>query len=252
MKNTTVSFFILFLSTALSAQPAQLYKLIQKGNQYYAKAKYDSAVQMYLKVVNAGWVSPKLYYNLGNAYFRHGDLAKAIIFYERAYRLDPFDQKIQHNLAFANQYVHDKFSVVQEFFLTKWWKKLALSATADTWAYLSIFTFALALILGFIYLFAGKLVWKKIGFYFGILFFLVSLITLDLSLVNKQNIINSKEAVILEASSVRSSPSDNGTELYILHQGVMVKIIGQQDGWYEVKLPNGSIGWIQKNQVEKI
>ena len=102
------------------------------------------------------------------------------------------------------------------------------------------------------FLFSRKLALRKAGFYLGLLFMIISIFTFFLTLSNKRYFANSHEAIIMSTSSVRSSPSMDGTELYILHEGVKVKIISSSDGWYEVRLPNGSIGWIKKTDLEKI
>ncbi len=244
--------FLIILPLNVFAQPDSLNQYIQKANELYKKTKYTQAIELYNKVLKTGWVSPYLYYNLGNAYFRTGNLAKAIVNYERAYRLAPNDPNIKHNLEFARQFVQDKFTTVKEFFLKRWWLDLSLTLKADTWAFTSIALFILTLVFALMYLFAKAISRRKLGFYLAIVFFILSVVTFDLSLVNKHYVLNSGEAIVLKPSSVRSSPSTDGTELFLLHQGVKVKVLNKNDGWYEVKLPNGAVGWMPKNSVEKI
>ncbi len=235
-----------------NAQPDTLQQLIDKANEYYKQAKYDSAIALYGEVLNSGWTAPELYYNLGNAYYRRGLLAKAILNYERAYRLDPSNEKIKHNLEFARQFIQDDFSRVNEFFLKRWWRGLALMFRADVWAYVSVAFFAVALLLLFVFFFARTVSWRKTGFFVSLIAFFFAILTFSLSLSNKHYVLNSGEAIVLQPTSVRSSPSIDGTELYLLHEGVKVKVLSTNDGWYEVKLPNGSIGWLPKSDVEKI
>ena len=248
-------FAILLVTVSILNTYAQLdtvYKIIQKANNCYKHTEYDSAIALYKTVLKKGWESPYLYYNLGNAYFRKGNLAKAIVNYERAYRRKPSDENIRHNLNFARQYVQDKFTRVHEFFLKRWWRALALSMCADSWAYISVGLFLITLLLALMFLFSKKILYRKLGFYIGLVTFVLSVLTLDLALVNRHYVLNSGEAIVLRPTSVHSSPSNQGTELYILHQGVKVKILNKSDGWYEVKLPNGTIGWMPKNSLEKI
>jgi tetratricopeptide (TPR) repeat protein len=240
------------LAAGATAKTDSLQAFIQKANDFYKKNNYDSAIVYYQKVLDAGWEAPQLYYNLGNAYFRHGLLAKALVNYERAYRLDPSDENIRHNLEFARQFIQDNFNEVREFFLVRAWRSIALSLKADLWAYISIVLFALSLLFFFLYLFAKTLSWRKTGFFSAIIAMIFALLTFGLSLENRHYVQNSEEAIVLQPTSVRSSPSNQGTELYILHEGVKVKVLSTNDGWYEVKLPNGSIGWLPKSDVEKI
>ncbi len=254
MKKLVFIYVILALNfSPLFAQQADsLSAFIAKANGYYKQTKYDSALIFYNKVLNAGYTAPELYYNLGNTYFRLGDIARAILYYEKAYRLNPSDEKIRHNLEYANQFVQDDFPDVKVFFLKRWWKNLALSLRADAWAYISIGLFVLALALLFVFWFAKKISVRKAAFFSAIIAMVISLLTLSLSLENKHYVLNSGEAIVIAQSSVRSSPSLQGTELFILHPGTKVKILSKNDGWYEVKLPNGSIGWMKKDDLEKI
>ena len=251
---------VLLLSTIIFAWafafgrsvPAAPEALIQKANALYAKKQYDSALVLYQNVLEQGWEAPELYYNIGNVYFRKGNLAKAILFYERAHRLDPTNDKIAYNLKFANQFVQDKFDVVPEFFFRRWWHAIVRSLDSNTWAWISILSFVLTLICFYIFLFSRKLSLRKLGFYLGLVLFFVSIFSFFSGLSSRRYFTHSTEAIIMSTSSVRSSPSMDGTELYILHDGVKVRILSQSDGWYEVRLPNGSIGWIKKTDLEKI
>ncbi len=252
MKRIVISVAIIFTWMITLAQPAQVQDLITKANDLYAKKQYDSALVLYEKVLDQGWEAAELYYNIGNVYFRKGNLAKAILFYERAYRLDPTNEKIEYNLKFANQFVQDKFTEVPEFFLRRWWHALALALSANTWAFISILSFVLMFLFAYIFLFSRRLSMRKAGFYLGLVFLFVSVFSFFLAMSNKHYFTNSNEAIIMTTSSVKSSPSMDGTELYILHEGVKVKILSVSDGWCEIRLPNGSIGWIKKNDLEKI
>ena len=252
MKKIKYIFLLVILSGSLAAQPDSLYKLIKVGNDLYAAGKYKHAIEMYQKVLDAGYQAPELYYNIGNAYFRANNLAKAIVNYERALRLDPTNAKIKANLDFANQFVADRFEKVNEFFLKRWWHNLSLSLTADTWAKISVALFFVAMLGLWMFLFIKKTGWRKLGFASALIGVLLSALTLWLAVDNKRYFTKSNYAIVLDTTSVRSSPSDAGTELFILHEGVKIKVLNRNDGWYEVKLPNGSIGWIKVDDVEKI
>jgi len=250
MKKVVFVALYIFLSFSVLASSAE--QLIKKANDFYAKKQYDNALIVYLQVLDQGLEAPELYYNIGNVYFRKGEIAKAILFYERAYRLDPTNDKIKYNLDFANQFVQDKFEQVPEFFLKRWWHTLALLLSANVWAIVSLIFFLLLLVSIYIFLFAKQLIYRKIAFSLGFVFLLISVFAFSFAKTNYNYYTKSNEAIIMYTSSVRSSPSDDGTELYILHQGVKVKVISISDGWYEVRLPNGSIGWIKREKLEKI
>ena len=80
---------ILILAVALSATAQTPRQLMQQGNDAYAKSDFAEAVRLYNTVLDAGYQSADLYYNLGNAHFRMEDYGLAILNYERALRLKP-------------------------------------------------------------------------------------------------------------------------------------------------------------------
>src|SRR3978361_2157821 len=68
--------------------------LFEKGNTAYAKAQYDQAIKSYLQIVNSGNQSAAVYYNLGNAYYKTGDISSALLYFEKAHKLSPGDEDI--------------------------------------------------------------------------------------------------------------------------------------------------------------
>ena len=65
---------------------------------------------------------------------------------------------------------------------------------------------------------------------------------------------NAKREAIIFAPSVyiKSSPDNNATDLFILHEGTKIILMDHLNDWYEVKIQNGNVGWIQKNTFEVI
>ncbi|MDR2907953.1 MAG: tetratricopeptide repeat protein, partial [Bacteroidales bacterium] len=94
----------------------------EQGNDFYAAENYKQAAASYLTVVKSGFVSPELYYNLGNSYFRLGDYPHAILYYEKAKRLSPKDPDLLMNLGIAKTKIADKFETLPDIFFVHWWK----------------------------------------------------------------------------------------------------------------------------------
>ena len=70
----------------------------------------------------------------------------------------------------------------------------------------------------------------------------------------KQMIDHRDGAIIMESAvTVKSTPAQNGTDLFILHEGTKVTIIDDtMDGWREVRVPDGKQGWLETSQIEEI
>ncbi|MEZ5083610.1 MAG: tetratricopeptide repeat protein [Bacteroidales bacterium] len=105
--------YILIISTVIVLICGNLFaeepdSLFFKANRAYANAYYSEAVDNYLMVVDAGYESAGLYFNLGNAYFKLNDFPSAILYYEKAKKLDPNNEDIKFNLGVANSKIVDK------------------------------------------------------------------------------------------------------------------------------------------------
>ncbi len=226
----------------------------EKANQLYKEGKYTEAIDVYKEILASGLESSDLYYNMGNAYYKSEQFIYAILYYEKAHKRNPSDEDIIENLKLANKYfVVDDIKELPEFFLTKWYQVVSQSLSCDTWAYVSSFTFVFFLALFLVYLFSHKRFVKKISFLLGIILLLISVLTFQISLNQKQRQVFHKQAIVFTPTViVKSSPDDNGKELFNLHEGTKVTIIDSLDFGYEIKIANGNVGWILKTDVKPI
>src|ERR1035437_2812736 len=135
--------------------------LMSKGNQLYQSGNFDKAADMYQKVVDSGYESPSLYFNLGNAYYRLGKTGYSILYYEKATKLAPSDEDISHNLAIVNNKIVDKLDIIPTFFLFKWWESILVSFTISGWTYLAFILYLIVLISIGLYFFAKSQFMQK-------------------------------------------------------------------------------------------
>ena len=227
--------------------------LLDSANQEYANARYEKAIQSYLDVIQAGYVAPELYFNLGNAYYKTNDISHAILYYERAHQLSPNDDEINFNLNLARSQIIDKIDTVPQFFMTRWWNAIRGSMSADNWGYMSLVAFALFLLLFGLYLFSRLLTVKKITFWLGTILFVVSVLSFIMG--HKQSeLLNAKsQAIIMSPSvTVKSSPDMSGTELFMLHEGTKVSVEDSLGEWREIRISNGNKGWIRESDYTVI
>ncbi len=246
-------FTIFILSiTQIFAQKDSLNTIFETANNYYIDENFEQAIKNYEIILEKKYESAELYYNMGNTYFKQNKIADAILYYEKAHKLAPNDKDIIYNLNHANSFVDDKFTIVSNFILDRIFVSVLHICNSNTWSLISINTFILALAVFFIFLFSKIISRRKFAFLTSVVLILFSVITFTFAAQAKKRITEPNSAVIMKISTIKSSPGKDGTDLYILNPGVKVGIKSKNDNWYEVKLPNGKIGWINIQNVEVI
>ena len=197
--------------------------------------------------------SPELYYNLGNAYFRDNQIAKAILNYERALLLDPGDSDIRHNLRFAKTRIEDKIDSADSFFVNQWIRSIQNLYTANRWAMIGIVLFLILIIAVGSYVISTQITVRKISFYSGIVLLALVIIANAFAFKQKNKIVNRSTGIVMSASvSIYTSPDAHSQELFRLHEGSKVRIKREEGNWFEIVIANGSVGWLQKKNIEKI
>ena len=227
--------------------------LLKRGNEAYAKNQYGEAASAYQQVLDSGYQSAAVYFNLGNAHYKLAALPEAILNYEKALKLSPGDADIQLNLQLANLKITDRIEAVPEFFLTKWWKEFVLFIPLGA---LSVFVVICA-IAGFILLIAYlylTTVWpKKMAFYGGVTLLSLALLFLIMAGVQSHYLNAGQEGIVFSgAVDVKSGPDDKQKTLFVIHEGTKVNIGEQDDDWIKIVLANGNGGWIKLADIRKI
>lgn len=226
---------------------------LKQANEAYAQEDYIKAIELYEQTAREQGVSADLYYNLGNAYYKHNEYAKAILNYERALLLNPGDEDARFNLDMANTHIVDKIDPVGRFFLSVWIDSLRSSLSSNAWAVAGIVAFFLFIGGSYLYLFTSSVRSKKIGFFGGIVVLLVAVMAnwFAWGLSNKME--NRDQAIVFAATvPAKSSPSESGTDLFVLHEGTKVLILDKVNDWYEVKISDGNRGWLPVTSIEII
>ena len=224
-----------------------------RGNAAYSKGQYEQAAVDYQKIVDAGYQSVAVYFNLGNAYYRTGDIAASILYYEKAHKLAPSDEDINYNIRFANARTSDKVEQVPEFFVTKWWNSFILSFSVNTLATLSVLCMLAGCGLLVLYLFTNTVIVKRSSFYAGLLVIVVAIVFVFMANRQESYFAGHQQAIIFSNSvTAKNEPDANGKPLFIVHEGTKVNVLQQTDTWMEVELPNGNAGWIAVTDAKDI
>ena len=224
-----------------------------EGDSAYMKKDYASAIQIYEALLNRGEAAD-IYYNLGNSYYKAGDIAKAILNYERALLLQPGNGDIRANLEIARSKTVDKVEPVPEIFFVSWTKSLINSMSVDSWAVCGVVCFILLIVSLYLFIFSKQIVLKKAGFISGIVFLAVTILANVFANQQKDELTNRNSAIVINPSvTVRSTPSESGTSLFILHEGHKVGVKdGSMKDWKEIRLEDGKVGWVPASAIEII
>ncbi len=251
IKRIILTNILFFITANIPAQDP--YALLDSANSCYSDSRYDDAIKNYKKILSLGYESAELYYNLGNAYFKTNQLSNAILNYERAKLHSPQDEYINTNLEIARTYVEDKIEVIPEFFITKWINTIKYAFTSDNWAIFSIIGFVLFLTLFLFYLFSTKLFIKKSSFWISLILFFISIFCFWFSYKQKDTFTKHDKAIIFDQTvTVKSSPDESGTDLFLLHEGTKVQLLDSIGNWREIKISDGNVGWLENKTIRKI
>ena len=218
----------------------------------FQKGHYDDAVRLYEDVLQQG-EHPYVYYNLGNAYYRQGDMAHAILNYERAALLEPGNSDIRFNLALARSKTIDKVADGDQFFLFYWLHSLLNLQNADGWGRCALLFFSLFLLSLLVRIFIRS-GWVKTVASIGWVSCLCLALVLNIfAWMQNRQLQDKTYAIMMQTMPVRSTPAESGTALFTLHPGTKVKIIDDtMEHWKEVTLPDGKRGWVHKSSMELI
>ena len=225
----------------------------KKGTELYSAGKYQEAIDAWMTLYNSGYRSAAIDYNIGNAWFKLGNVPGSVLFYERAQLLDPSDEDISYNLQIARTLAVDKFKEIPELFFITWFNFLSLYLSSNTWAIVGLITFILFLVMLSLYLYSKNFRLKVIGFWTALFLLLFSILSVSMSARNNKLVNRSDMAIIMSPQvNGKSSPDQSGTDLFLLHEGTKVTVGDKVGDWYEIRLSDGNKGWVPSNCLEKL
>jgi tetratricopeptide (TPR) repeat protein len=249
-----VLLLVLLILPGSPTRSQDFHALLKEGNRQYMDGEYEMAAATYQSIVDSGYASAELYYNLGNAYYKSHNITMALVNYERAHILKPKDKDIQHNLEVAREFVTDRIEVLPEFFLRRAYVGFVKTFDADLWALVSQVSFVLALGLLLVYFFSKRIGWRKFSFWTGMLLILVSMSTLLFASQQHRFTTRHNQAIIITPSvTIKSSPDEeSGTDLFLLHEGTRVTVDDELGEWREVVLSDGNRGWLRESDLVRL
>ncbi len=250
MKRTIISLILALFCVPVFAGGSDKMK---DANDAYAAEKFALADSLYTEVMNNEGESAALYYNLGNAKYKQGDIAHAILYYEKSLKINPNDEDVKFNLDMARSQTVDKIETIDKFVLSQWNQDIQNGASSNGWAIWSIVAFIVSLALFGVYFFSGSSTIKKITFFSFIATFLFTIVSFAYARAQYKAITENEEAIITAPTVTgKSSPDESGTDLFVLHEGTKVGIKSKIGNWIEIQMEDGNTGWIKSIKVEII
>jgi tetratricopeptide (TPR) repeat protein len=246
---------VLACLAAASVSPealARAGKAFQQANSAYEKSEYGRAADLYRRAIDEGVADSKLYFNYANCLFRLNQPGMAILYYEKARKLDPNDADIAYNLRFVNANIIDKSPAPESNALTKalTFAHSAFSINEGLWIVLGLFTS--------IFVAAGLALYAGTAFRGALITFIVvaglALLALSPSLVLK---IKEQETlqygiVLKPAVEMFSGPGETFQVLTQVHEGTKFEIVETRGDWVSVKLANGKGGFVRLADLGKV
>jgi len=224
------------------------YTTFVQANQFYKSTNYSKAIQLYKQAESLGFAPGGLYYNLGNAYYRAGDLGRAIAAYLKARQLLPRDSDVLENLNTARSQISDKIAVSSPPAALRQFLFIYYNFSVDELLWMTAITIAVFFVLLSIYAFWQNSIVKKITKFVVILLIIIG-VTAAIKYYNFSK--HSTAVIITKEALVRSGPDKSYAEIFVLHDGTEVKIIEKRDKAAKIKV-DGKKGWVNLNDIEII
>lgn len=227
-------------------------EILSAGDDAYSEGKYEEALEHYM-AVDSTLGSFVYFYNLGNIHYKLGDYPKAILNYERAKKIDPLSEDLLHNLTMAQQKIPDRIEELPSLMVEDFWTNLLATGNLSRWAWLCLLSLFLGLGLLSLQLFLNSNGLRRTLISLGSVLLLASFVFLMVARSTYKRIQNNTTAILMEENvDVKGAPSETGVLILMLHEGTKVWILQDQKDWFEVRIANGSVGWIKKSSCEII
>ncbi|MBQ1908597.1 MAG: tetratricopeptide repeat protein [Bacteroidaceae bacterium] len=230
-----------------------------QANNAYSQGNYAEAISGYEQLISEAQAREALtddyaevYYNLGNAYYKQGELGQSILAYERALRLKPRMKDAKQNLQFVEQRITDRIDDTRSFFLQDWLIALRNQWKESTWTWLSIVLFTIMLAGLLLFLLGREATVRKIAFHCAWISLLLSLYTgINAGTLHSRDTYREEAIIMQGVVNAKSSPDRSGTDLFQLHEGTKVRITDTLGDWSEVRVAQWE-GWIETRMLERI
>lgn len=242
------------LITGLLAAQDDPRSLFEKANQHYRQGEYQQALQTYQQILDSGYESGALYYNLGNCRYKLGELGRAILNYRRAARLMPADEDLRDNLRLVESLTADDIEPLPEFLPLRVLKAWVYLLPGHLLALMTALLWTGAVAAFILHLLAHRPAVSRWGRRLALIAGLLLLLLAPTLAAQRGDWLLPREGVVLRQEvEVQSAPSeDAGLRVFIIHEGTRFRIEQESEEWAEIVLPDGKLGWIPRASFEAV
>lgn len=289
-KSIILKSFLILISAlvSISLYGAPNVTVLSEADSAYAHKDYARAIELYQDVAGAEGVSASLLFNIGNSYYQTGDYGNAMLYWQRARRLDPSSKEINANISYLRSRVEDankaeqrgrrlKVTTDEKSFFQSVYASIAENTSSNTWAFWGGLTFLLFVAGAALYIFSRNVLVKKGGFFGGLLSLLLSIGFIICAIYSVRAMDSRDKGVVTafkiplltepgQMRQISETESDNSpksspkspSNAPVLTKGTEVMIVSEEidiEGhvtWYKVRLNSDYIGWIPADALSII
>jgi tetratricopeptide (TPR) repeat protein len=212
------------------------------ANKLYAQSKFTDAAAAYHKLIDSGSIAPALYFNLGNAWFKSGQIGRAIAAYRQAEEISPRDPDVRANLQFArNQVSGPKLGA-------GWLQRQLGTLSVNEWVALS--TAAVWVTFGLLIacqikpaLTPALRSWIWLAIVASLAIFTGSRMAISQNASHKIAIVSVTEV------PVRNGPFDESPAAFTAHDGAELRVLDRKDDWLQVTDGTSRVGWLRRDAL---
>lgn len=245
------SVMVLLFQTSVLGQENKT--VFENANTAYNAGQFEQAVMLYKEILESGQHSAALYFNLANAYYRLNQVAESIFYFEKAKQLNPTDEDIIINGAFAQNMAIDAIEVLPKSQITQWEEKAMGLFSQEGWAYFTVFLAWMLALFWALYLKNRIPLLKRSFFVAALTVALLFLGTLSIAVVkfSRNNELN-YGILFNKKIEVSAEPNSRSEALFLLHEGTKVELLDQLQEWQKIRIANGSEGWIKEGTIRSL
>ena len=247
-----MSLNIIYILLSLSFSLQSNDQRFESANDFYSNGDYSNAINLYLQIIDSGYESHSLYYNLGNSHYKLNNIAESNYYFEMAKRLSPNDSDINVNLSFAKNMRVDKIEKLPVSQLERIRVKTINLFSVNSWKIIFLIFIWLLCISILLYIYYADPFKKKLFFNISIVFILISSLIYWISYEKKIESDKLYGIIYLKEIEVWSEPNKLSELKFLLHEGTKVELINQAQDWTNIKLENGTTGWLYTDVIKSI